>query len=476
MLQCKDINKLSELKNGFTQRWLEPDFIFNSLKCYPFSGLCKCFNPLKVKGYKIDLVISILISLPFIGISTVSSLTSFIDIKKDVFYRLKNNPTINWCLILWMFSIKFRSLTGGSSGQWGVSCLIFDDTLLQKTGKLIEKVSYVWDHVQNRAVLGQKLLVMGYWDGTSIIPLDFTLHREEGQNKDKPFGLRKKDFRRQFKKKRAKGTPSYERAKQADESKIDSMLKMFNKAISNGFKADYVLVDSWFTCEALINAVSKVKKQKVHLIGMYKIAKTKFLFNGKEQTYSQIRNSLGKAKRCRKLNLYYLQAQVEYKGHKLQLFFSRKGKNGKWKVLLTTDTKIGFIGLIEIYQIRWSIEVLFKESKQLLGLGKCQSDDFDAHIATITITMIQYQLLTLRYRFETYVSKGKLFEQVKGEVAIQRLNERLWGLFIEIMQILGTFFEEIDEFDLMEKIIANDQVMERLRALFAPVKEVYNAA
>ncbi len=27
MLQSKDINKISELKNGFTHRWREPDFI-----------------------------------------------------------------------------------------------------------------------------------------------------------------------------------------------------------------------------------------------------------------------------------------------------------------------------------------------------------------------------------------------------------------------------------------------------------------
>jgi hypothetical protein len=35
-------------------------------------------------------------------------------------------------------------------------------------------------------------------------------------------------------------------------------------------------VDSWFTCDALIQAIRSVKHQKVHLIGMYKFAKTKF--------------------------------------------------------------------------------------------------------------------------------------------------------------------------------------------------------
>jgi len=44
MLQSKDIKKISELKNGFTPDWLEPDFILRSLKCfspYPFHRFTK---------------------------------------------------------------------------------------------------------------------------------------------------------------------------------------------------------------------------------------------------------------------------------------------------------------------------------------------------------------------------------------------------------------------------------------------------
>lgn len=466
MLQHKDINKLSELRNGFTHRWLEPDFIFSSLKCFSFSTLCKGLAPLKIRGYSFELIFSILISLPFKAVSSINGLSSHVEAKKDVFYRLKNNPGICWRYILWLFGCKFRSIAESDDNE-RIKCLIFDDSVIQKTGKLIEKASYVWDHVQNRCVLGFKLLVMGYWDGTSMIPLDFSLHREEGKNKEKPFGLRKKDFRKQYKKPRKQATHSYDRSKEADESKITSMLKMFGRAISHGFKVDYVLTDSWFTCEALIEAVCKVKKQTVHLIGMYKIAKTKFLYKGQPLTYSQIRNSLGKAKRNRMLKLYYLQAEVEYKGRKLQLFFSKKGKNGKWKVLLTTDTKIGFLRLIEIYQTRWSIEVFFKESKQLLSMGNCQSNDFDAQIADMTISMIQYMMLTLRYRFDTYESKGKLFEQVQSEMLIQRLNERLWVLFIELLQILEILFEDVDEMGVFEKIVTDDKAWERLKALFA---------
>lgn len=477
MLQHKDINKLSELKNGFTQSWVEPDFIFRSLKCFSFSSLNKGLSLLKTKGYSFEWVMSLLISLPFMGISSVNRLAGVVDAKKDVFYRLKNNPSISWRYIQWLFACKFNTITSESTGNnTQPRCLIFDDTVIEKTGRFIEKVSRVWDHVQNRGVLGFKLLVMGYWDGTSFLPLDFSLHREVGKNKEYPYGLRKKDYRKQFKKTRPSQTHGYDRSKEAGQSKIDNMIKMFKRALSHGFRIDYVLVDSWFTCEAIIQAVMQVKNQTVHLIGMYKIARTLFEYQGTKQTYSQIRNRLGRPTRCRKLRLYYLQATVGFKGHQLQLFFTRQGKNGKWKVLLTTDCSIGFIHLVEIYQTRWTIEVFFKESKQLLGLGHCQSNDFDAHIADLTITMIQHMLLTLRYRYDTYESKGALFENVKETIAVRKLNERLWGLFVELLQILADLFEIVDAMELLEHIITNGQALERLKLLFDLVPENNEAA
>lgn len=63
------------------------------------------------------------------------------------------------------------------------------------------------------------MLLMGYCDGTSFIPVDFSLHREKGRNKEKPFGLKKNELRRQYRKQRFVGTHSYERSKEADTGK-----------------------------------------------------------------------------------------------------------------------------------------------------------------------------------------------------------------------------------------------------------------
>lgn len=46
------------------------------------------------------------------------------------------------------------------------------------------------------------------------------------------------------------------------------------------------------------------------------------------------------------------------------------------------------------------------EARQLLEMGNCQSNDFDAQIAGTSITLIQYKVLTLRYRFDHYESMG----------------------------------------------------------------------
>lgn len=44
-----------------------------------------------------------------------------------------------------------------------------------------------------------------------------------------------------------------------DISKISSLLRMLSDALLYSFLPDYVLVDSWFTCEELIKAVKSIK-------------------------------------------------------------------------------------------------------------------------------------------------------------------------------------------------------------------------
>ncbi len=110
----------------------------------------------------------------------------------------------------------------------------------------------------------------------------------------------------------------------------------------------------------------------------------------------------------------------------------------------------------------------FKEARHLLGMGNCQSNDFDAQIADTTITLIWHILLTLRYRFDHYESMGSLFTGIKEGIISHRLNERIWGLFIELLKLIETVFIEIDEEQLLERIINDDKVYEKLAIILDP--------
>ena len=86
--------------------------------------------------------------------------------------------------------------------------------------------------------------------------------------------------------------------------------------------------------------------------------------NGEQYTAKQLlKKYKGRKKRSRKINAYYIELIVDYKGIPLKLFFRRYSKRGKWHLLITTDFTLTFNKAIEIYNIRWSIEVFFKEGK-----------------------------------------------------------------------------------------------------------------
>jgi len=63
---------------------------------------------------------------------------------------------------------------------------------------------------------------------------------------------------------------------------------------------------------------------------------------------------------------------------------------------------------------------------------------------------------------------GALFAGIKEGIISHRLNERLWGLFIELLKLIDTVFIEIDEEQLLERIINNDKAYEKLAIILDP--------
>jgi len=441
---------------------------FNSAK------LRKLLESIKCKGFSVSAILFDLLIMTV----TNQSVRMYVgadssDAAKDTYYRLKNDPRINWRAMMFMFIHRFLSIIPKTDNESSeeLRCLIIDDTSCFKRGKFIEGISKVFDHVYHRYCLGFKGLIMGYCDSKSFIPVDFSLHNEKGKRLDKPYGLKPEELSRQYAKVREVDCPGSVREKERSVSKNENTIAMIKRALKHRLEVDYILVDSWFMNLGLIAYVYALTS--VYLLGMCKFDDRKYVFLGKERTVKQMldwckRNK--KIKRSRTIKARYAELIVEYKGYTMKLFLSQFNNRG-WNILLTDNRAMTFAEAIRIYTKRWSIEVFFKETKQHLGLGKDQCRDFDGQIASFTCVFLVYIMVSLRRRFSAYESMGDLFRTIESEILETTLAERLWGLFIElqhsILQVMGISFE-----DLIQMMLSNDKIEEKMIGVLQQMNSV----
>ncbi len=439
----------------------------------------KHYSQLKEKGYKLTDVLIWLCTVQTLGFSiyqaTRQGLSNLIICgEKCVYYRLLENQFINWRGLYRRILLKYYEIVkskGEEPEQGTIRCFIIDDTVIEKTGKFIEGVTKVFDHVTQKSVLGLKMLVLGYWDGINFLGVDFSLHHEMGKNNKG--GLTKKEQKLQHKKVRAKDSCTEQRKKELDESKIDSAIKMLKRTEKMGLAVDYVLTDSWFSCIELIKVVRTMLKGTVHFLGMIVMNRHKFEYKGKSYTTGGLVSLLERntSHYSRKFKCRYIDLLVNYQGVELRLFLIKYGTKGNFRAVLTTNVKLKFVEMMDIYKIRWSIEVFFKECKQYLKLGKYQSTNFDGQIASMTVTMITHTVLTLEKRFSAYQTMGELFRETQKQLLEFTLWERLNMVIVELINFLLDLCE-IDIDELMERIINNEQYEKQYNAMLMALKTI----
>ncbi len=456
MLQHEDIAKTKEIKVKFKENWLSRDYLRSHLEILGYSKIKKRFGACKKSGIPFDVLISALLVLPIIGLNTIHSLTKNKEAKlniagKDSYYRVLGNQNVNWRSLLMHFVkeylVKDSSFTQPDDST---KCLIFDDTDIAKTGKTIEGISKIHNHVSSSYYFGYKLLVAGYWNGSIFIPVDFSFHRESKKSK---YGLTSKQRKNQKSVPRCKSTKAYKRYAELNKKKTDSLISMFSRICKRKITVDYILIDTWFTSIGLIKKIRNINSD-THVIGMYKY-NSKIIVEGQVVSLKKLKNKSIKPKRCRRLNYYYHHYLSEIDGVKVSIFQSRRGVNGKWHTIITTDISLNFVKVIDIYSIRWSIEVFFKEAKQLFNLGTCQSTNFDVQIAQTTITMIQYLLTSIRYRMEAYETIGGLFSKLKQDYIECKLNVRILAVINQIMTFLEKITDDINLQRIASELISN---------------------
>ena len=360
---------------------------------------------------------------------------------KNTYYRFFVNPHMNWLRFTTLLAERIirrhlRPLTSDARDD----CFVIDDSLYERAGfKRTELVSRVFDHVSGRFKKGFRLLTLGWTDGCTFLPVNFSmLASSKEQNVLGPcnsFDRRSLCGKRRIMARR-KGTCV--------------MLELLREALKAGYRAKYVLFDSWFSNPKQILDVHALQ---LDVIAMVKRSPTiRYCFQGKQRSLKDI---FAHSKKRRGRSRYLLSVPVkvgsESKGQHpvdARIVCVRNRNNRKdWIALICTDMALREEDIIRIYGKRWDIEVFFKTCKSNLLLRKeYHGLSYDGLTAHVSMVFVRYMLLAVLKRDEEDARTiGELFFLTVSEVADMTYQESLLILLAAMLTSMQKTFQLSEE-------------------------------
>lgn len=356
----------------------------NAIKELGISGLLKKSNIRKKKGGSVFDIFQFLLLLVFQNCNLFHFLNSKKQdtaFSKNTYYRFLNEPKYNWKRFLTLLAVKVTNYFNSLTRPERVISLVLDDSVIpRERSKKVELLSRVYDHVVHKTVKGFNMLTLGWTDGYSFVPVGFNM-------------LASADAGKQL----VPASGTVDKRKAGYKSRCDAVLhkpqaaiKMIHDALAAGIRADYVLMDTWFTNEPFIK---EVIGEGIDVIGMLKDNKQRYLYKGKQYSLKQLakfvdfntpRNIFGSV--CVKTGKHHIPVKL--------VFVRNRNKKSEYIIILTTDCGLADSEVIRRYGNRWSIEVFFRAAKSLLDLGsEFQGLSYDVTVSSTAIVFTRYMIL-----------------------------------------------------------------------------------
>ncbi len=435
--------------------------LLNSMKSLKINTILRNANIRKSDGFSVNQIFQVLILLVFQGKNLFRLLDSNKGLNlpsKDTYYRFLNQSKYAWRRFLLSLSLRvietFKSLTDKKR----VKVFIIDDSLYSRArSKKVELLARVFDHTTRKMVKGFNMLTLGWSDGYSFIPLDFTMlsSAKDSNRLENVNGTVDKR------------THGFKRRLEAVKAKPECVSKMINRVLDAGLAADYVLMDSWFTNEPMLKAMLL---KGLDVIGMLKDMKQKYLLNDQWLYLVELRAKLKPSDF--KDTIGYLNVTTKTGIPVKLVFVKNRNKRREWLVLLSTDRQLESNEVIRIYGIRWNIETFFKSLKSLLKLGsEFQGRSYDMIISHTTIVFTRFILLEWERRHhQDNRTLGGLFYLCCDEVKDIDFKEALTTLlevFETIKNIIPKRYQEIINRQLNEWIESQPSYIKHLIGIFS---------
>lgn len=355
-------------------------------------------------------------------------------VSKNTYYRFLKESSYNWKRFLLMLSSKIISAFSQLTRPERVKVFILDDSVLKRNrSKKVELLAKVYDHAEHKFQKGFTLLSLGWSDGYSFIPVGFNLL--SSANKINRYEEISGHIDR-----RSNG---YKARTESLLSKPNASILLIKRALEFGIRADYVLMDTWFTTEPMIKSILA---QGLDVIGMVKQLKQRYIYKGKAYTLPQLQKFV----RFENTGNIFSSLCVTIKsGIPVKIVFVRnRNKQSKCLYLLSTDRSLTDSEIVRIYGNRWSIECFFKTSKSCLKLGcEFQSRSYDAMVCHTSIVFTRYMILEwIRRNENDQKTYGELFFMLCDDIQDMDLTNALQGLlslFSEIAAIVSTSISDM---------------------------------
>lgn len=280
-----------------------------------------------------------------------------------------------------------KKFFSGSEAIWGL-----DDTPLKKSGPHMEKAGKFYHN--GVFYHGYELPVLVSHTSQGVFPLGFAL--------------------------KGKNCPS----------KIELSKNLLQAALNRGFSPDFLVFDTWFTVEELLDFadenglrfVGPLKRNRVLFLNGRKTSPKKLLKKLDDRTYQDFEVTLSNGKAYR---LVVFKRRLSSK--KIQIEF-----------LLTNDWKSPAKVIAMAYLKRWGIETFFRAGKQSFALEKFHNRAWTAIVNHIAFSFCAMLLVAyLRSLFESLKEKSLAFVRTfaffkRVRLVLKAVN----GLSMTVWQLL----------------------------------------
>lgn len=203
--------------------------------------------------------------------------------------------------------------------------------------KSVELLARVFNHVEHECQKGFTMLTLGWSDGYSFIPTGFNLLSSANKSNRYNEILNTIDHR----------SNSYKVRKESMMHKTDAAVLLIKNALNAGIKAQYVLMDTWFTTEPMITEILNLG---MDIIDMVKQLKQLYTYNGKKYKLSELKKFVSFEGARNTLGSLVVTTKT---GIPVKIVFVRnRNKRSEFLHILSTDLPLSDEELIRIYENR----------------------------------------------------------------------------------------------------------------------------